>query len=196
MGDPYSAGYMHIPVLLKKGLNEMYIRGANVLPELIPLQQPLHLHTDDVTAPHIIISPENSRVKVALVVSNAGTRAATGLSVVSTFLGKSQTSAIFAIPAMATRKIIFEVDASAVSQKGKYPCNLVLKNGSATIHTAGIVLEAVLPSEQYSNTFISPIDGSLQYYAVTPQLGGSKEQEALFLGTWRRSRSHWPGACL
>jgi poly(3-hydroxybutyrate) depolymerase len=181
MGDPYSAGYMHIPVLLKKGLNEMYIRGANVLPELIPLQQPLHLHTDDVTAPHIIISPENSRVKVALVVSNAGTRAATGLSVVSTLLGKSQTSAIPAIPAMATRKIIFEVDASAVSQKGKYPCNLVLKNGSATIHTAGIVLEAVLPSEQYSNTFISPVDGSLQYYAVTPQLGGSKEQEALFL---------------
>ncbi len=35
MGDPYSSGYMFIPVVLKKGLNEIYIRGANVLPAII-----------------------------------------------------------------------------------------------------------------------------------------------------------------
>lgn len=181
MGDPYNAGYMHIPVLLKRGLNEMYIRGANVLPELVPVQQPLHLHTDDVTAPHIVLNHDNSRIKAALVVSNTGTTAAAGLSVVSTVQGKSHTSAIAVIPALATRKIIVEIDASAVDQKGKYPCTLALKKGNTTLHTATITLEAVQASEHYSSTFISLIDGSLQYYAVTPQAGGSKEQQALFL---------------
>lgn len=181
MGDPYNAGYMHIPVLLKRGLNEMYIRGANVLPELVPVQQPLHLHTDDVTAPHIVLNHDNSRIKAALVVSNTGTTAATGLSVVSTVQGKSHTSAIAVIPALATRKIIVEIDASAVDQKGKYPCTMALKKGNTTLHTATITLEAVQASEHYSSTFISHIDGSLQYYAVTPQAGGSKEQQALFL---------------
>ncbi|WP_114793132.1 prolyl oligopeptidase family serine peptidase [Niabella yanshanensis] len=181
MGDPYSAGYMHIPVLLKKGRNEIYIRGANVLPELIPVQQALHLHTDDVTAPHIVLNKHNSKLKVALVVSNAGPLPAADLSITSTVQGKALTSTVGAIPGLATRKIFFEVDASAVKQKGNYDCALVLKQGNKTIHSALIILEAVQPNEHYSSTFISGIDGSLQYYATTPQSGNSGENQALFL---------------
>jgi poly(3-hydroxybutyrate) depolymerase len=181
MGDPYSAGYMHIPVLLKKGLNEIYIRGANVLPELIPVHQTLHLHTDDITAPHIVLNKNNSRLKVALVVSNASTGAAADLSVTATIQGKALTSAVAVIPGLTTRKIFFEVDGSAINQKGKYDCKLVLKQGNQTVHNATITLEAVLPREHYSSTFVSGIDGSLQYYAVTPQVQGNKESQALFL---------------
>ncbi len=181
MGDPYSAGYMHIPVLLKKGVNEIYVRGANVLPEIIPVQEALHIHTDDVTAPHIVLNKDNSRLKVALVVSNTAGSAATALSISTTVQGKTITTAIHTIPALATRKVFFEVDASAISQKGKYDCQLVLKNGSKPANTAKITLEAVLPTEHYSSTFLSNIDGSLQYFAVAPQLNGNKEQQALFL---------------
>ncbi len=181
MGDPYSAGYLYIPVLLKKGINEMYIRGANVLPELIPVQQALHLHTDDVTTPHIVLGKDNSKLKVALVVSNTAATVAKDVSVTATLAGKALTSTVATIPGLTTRKVFFEVDASAIDQKGKYDCKLVLKQGHKTVHSATIALEAVLPGEHYSRTFISGIDGSLQYYAVTPQAGASRESQALFL---------------
>ncbi len=43
------------------------------------------------------------------------------------------------------------------------------------------MIEAVDPGDKYSQTFISNIDGSLQYYAVTPQTPAAQTPSALFL---------------
>jgi hypothetical protein len=181
MGDPYSSGYMLIPVSLKKGLNEIYIRGANVLPALILHNKPISLSTSDLTLPSVVINQQNGILKAAATVINTSSKSAENFQVKTNCNGKEITTTIASIPAMAMRKVIFEFDASAVAAAGKYDVKLSLLNQNKTIDERTISVDAVDPATQYSSTFISAIDGSLQYYAVTPQLDGTKENNALFL---------------
>lgn len=181
MGDPYSAGYMYVPVLLKKGLNEFYVRAANVLPMLLINVKPAQLLTNDVTAPIVDVSQPNKKIKAALVVANTSASVIKNMQVKTIVAGKEITVAIASVPAFGTRKIIIEADASAITAKGKYDCNVLLLQNGKAVDEKTITLEAVENGSHYSNTFISTIDGSLQYYAVTPQLGGWKNNAALFL---------------
>jgi predicted esterase len=181
MGDPYSSGYMFIPVELIKGLNEMYIRGSNVLPVLILSNKPVALNIADLTLPGIVIDQQTGILKGAITVINTSSEAAENFQIKTDCAGKQIITTIVSIPAMATRKVLFEFDASAVTTKGKYNVTLSLLDHNKTIDEKTIAVDAVDASTQYSSTFISHIDGSLQYYAVTPQLNGTKENAALFL---------------
>lgn len=181
MGDPYSAGYMFIPVLLKKGLNEIFIRGANVLPALILPQKEVFLSTTDLTLPSIVINQQNGALKAAVTVINTSAKPIANYQIVSNCGGRQTTTTIATVPALTTRKVIFEVDASAVVEPGKQEVTLTLKNRQKAVDERPITIEAVGPSVQYSNTFISGIDGSLQYYAVAPQVHGPRDNAALFL---------------
>ncbi|MGN6616810.1 MAG: alpha/beta hydrolase-fold protein [Ilyomonas sp.] len=181
MGDPYSSGYMFIPVLLKKGMNEMYVRGANVVPKIILPQKPVFLTTADLTLPSIVINQQTGVLKGALTLVNTSSKAIENFQIRSSCNGKESVSAIASIPAMTTRKVIFEFDASNVSATGKADVQLSLLNQNKIIDTTTIQVDVVDASKQYSSTFISGIDSSLQYYAVTPQLNGTKENAALFL---------------
>ncbi len=181
MGDPYSAGYMYVPVLLKKGLNEFYVRGANVLPQLILNVKPVQLLTNDLTLPIVVFNQQNKKLKAALVVANTSAVAVKNLQIKTVIAGKEVVVAIGTIPASSTRKVIIEFDASGISAKGKYDCNVTLLQNGKAVDEKLISIEAVENGSHYSSTFISAIDGSLQYYAVTPQLGGWKNNAALFL---------------
>ena len=181
MGDPYSADYMHVPVLLKKGLNEFYVRGANVLPQLILNVKSVQLLTNDLTLPIVVVNQQNKKLKAALVVANTSVVAVKNLQIKTFIAGKEVVVAIAAIPASSTRKVIIEFDASGISAKGKYDCNVSLLQNGKAVDEKIISIEAVENGSHYSSTFISAIDGSLQYYAVTPQLGGWKNNAALFL---------------
>jgi predicted peptidase len=181
MGDPYSSGYMIIPLLLKKGINEMYIRGTNVLAEIIFPDKPISVNTSDLTLPTVVINQQTGTLKGAATIINASTKAAENFQIKTNCKGKETTITIATIPAMATRKVIFEFDANAIIETGKYDCTLSLLHNGKPIDEKTITIEAVDESTQYSTTFISGIDGSLQYYAVTPQLNGTKENAALFL---------------
>jgi pimeloyl-ACP methyl ester carboxylesterase len=182
MGDPYSAGYMYIPVKLKKGLNEFYIRGTNVVADLIFPAKTISLLTEDLTLPMIVQGRDNSRLSAALVVLNASDKPVQGLQVKTTMAGKILTTTLPSIPAMTTRKIAFDLDGSAIQTKGHFPLALALMAGEKKLDTTTIRIESVLPSEQYTRTFTSNIDGSLQYYAVTPQWpAATAPNQALFL---------------
>ena len=181
MGDPYRAGYMHLPVMLRKGLNEIYIRGANVQARIILPQKLISINTDDLTLPNIVMRQQQQSLQAALTVINTSAQATTQLLLRAILNGKMKTVTIPAIPAMAMRKVIFEFDAANVTQKGKYDCQLVLFQKGKIYDEKTIKIEAVDETMHHSNTFISAIDGSLQYYAVTPQLNGIKDNAAMFL---------------
>ncbi|HEY6978973.1 MAG TPA: alpha/beta hydrolase-fold protein [Chitinophagaceae bacterium] len=181
MGDPYSSGYMFIPVLLKKGLNKLYIRGANVLPVIIFPHKSIFLNIADLTLPSIVPDQQTGILKGAVTVINTSPKTAEDFRIKTNCNGKERTIAIASVPAMATRKVIFDFDASAVTEKGKTDVTLSLLHENKTVDTTTIQVDVVDASTQYSSTFISQIDGSLQYYAVTPQLNGIRENAALFL---------------
>lgn len=179
-GDPYNSGWLKIPVQLKKGLNEIYVRGAFVIASLEFPKKPVLLNVEDPTMPSIVLNDTNNALQGAVVVINTSPKELSGLEIKTKLEGKEFTSAIPSIPALSIRKVPFQIDGSAVNEKNKYECHLSLMNKNKLLDKAIVTIEAVTPAEQYSNTFISAIDGSLQYYAVTPQLGGFKNNSALF----------------
>jgi poly(3-hydroxybutyrate) depolymerase len=178
--DPYAAGWLYIPVQLKKGLNELYIRGGFVRANLGFPAKPVFLNVSDSTVPHIRINGENDSLTGAVVIINSSTKTLKDLRIRSSIEGKEMVVDVPSVPAMATRKVPFSFDGSAVTAKGKYQCKLTLISNGRVTDEKNLTIEATDPQETYSETFISDIDGSLQYYAVTPQVN-YQQNSALFL---------------
>jgi len=181
-GDPYSSGWLYIPVQLKKGLNELYVRtyfqttAAILFPE-----KPVMISTADSTMPHVVINKQQGVLQGAVVIINAGSKAIQHAQLKATVGGQMMVTDLPEIPALSTRKIVFSFNAAGISQKGTYDCSLQLITNNKAIDEKKMLVEAVDASAKYSSTFVSNIDGSLQYYAVAPQLNGTKENAALFL---------------
>jgi len=181
-GDPYGSGWLYIPIKLRKGENELYVRTYwQTVASIVFPEKPVAISTADSTLPSIVVNKQSGVLQGAVVVINAGSQELRHYQIKSEILGKTVVTDIPAIPALATRKVIFNLDAGSVSQIGKYDCHLTLLNNNKEIDEKKVVLEAVDSTKQYSSTFVSNIDGSLQYYAVTPQLNGGGNNQALFL---------------
>lgn len=181
MGDAYSMGFLSLPIQLNKGLNEFYVRGLSITASLTFPTKPVLLHVDDPTIPGISSGGPNSALQGAVVVINTSTKPLTDLTIRSVVQGKEVLSSLPAIPALSLRKVPFTVDGSAATTPGKVNCALTLLKNGKPIDENTITLDVVAPGASYSNTFVSAIDGSLQYYAVTPQSSSATSNSALFL---------------
>ena len=180
-GDPYSSGWLYLPIQLKKGLNEFYVRGQNIVADLHFPKKPVFLTTEDVTLPFIVPGNKNDDLMGAVVLINNSSNPLKRLKIESTIEGAKMQSDVPSIPSMSTRKVIFHFNGSSVNQKGKYDCSIRIFDKEKQIDEQRVSIDAVGLEDKYSNTFISAIDGSLQYYAVTPQIPAAKEPAALFL---------------
>jgi dienelactone hydrolase len=180
MGDAYSSGWLYIPVKLKKGLNEFYVRGFGAVASLTFPSAPVSLNKEDLTVPHVVLNQQAGKLQAALVVLNTTVKELKGLQLRSTLQGKEAITEVPVIPSMSSRKVAFDFDAGALSNTGAYKCEISLTDGKKTLDTTSITIDAVTPASKYSTTFTSDIDGSLQYYAVAPQVNG-KPGSALFL---------------
>ena len=181
-GDPYSLGWLYIPVQLKKGLNEFYVRGGNIIAALSFPEKAVALNIEDPTLPFIASANSNEDLMGAVVVINSTDKFLRGLKIRSLISGsgKEMTSDVPSIPPLSTRKVIFHFNGSG-NEKGDRECNLSLLSNGKIIDEKKINISSVDGTNKYSSTFISDIDSSLQYYAVTPQSPESKPGSALFL---------------
>lgn len=181
MGDPYSSGWLYIPVQLKKGLNELYVRGVFITASLSFPGKPVQLITEDPTMPAIVIGQQQGMLQGTVVVINSSNKTLKDLQFRATIQGKQAMTEVPSIPPMSSRKVPFSFDAGGVSAAGKSGCNIALLDKGKTLDEAVIPVDVVTPADKYSSTFISQIDGSLQYYAVAPQVNGPEKGSALFL---------------
>jgi dienelactone hydrolase len=179
-GDPYALNWMYIPVKLKKGLNELYVRGQNVTASLSFPSRPVTINTEDSTLPNAVTGKNNSGLLAAVVVINNTASVLKNLSMQSRAAGSKALTAIPDVLPMTTRKVYFKIDGSGMRTKNNYKVELSLVQAGKSLDTASVTIEAVSPAASYKNTFISKIDGSLQYYAVTPKSGVTQPGDALF----------------
>jgi dienelactone hydrolase len=179
-GDPYSMGWLKIPVQLKKGKNEFLVRGFSINAKLEFPAKKIQLLKDDATLPSIVKGEDNAKLIGGIVILNSSNKQLRDLSVETAINGKVVSQYCPSVPAMGIRKIAFLMDGSAVDRIGQVECIVSLKQKGNVIDTAHVVIEAPEEGKQYRRTFISDIDGSVQYYAVTPQVGGAKPHQALF----------------
>ena len=186
-GDIYSDGWMDIPVALKKGVNEILIRCGNfsrwqgVYAQLTLSPGKVRIKTEDATLPHIVLGRSKGNLLGAIVVVNNSRESLRDLVLTADLDGKLASTNAPEIPPGTIRKIPFNLDPSNISWKGDHVCKLQLKRKGSVLDETSLTISAVNPEDHQSYTFISDIDGSVQYYSVAPSMGADTLRPAMFL---------------
>ncbi|MGE5295723.1 MAG: prolyl oligopeptidase family serine peptidase [Solirubrobacterales bacterium] len=178
-GDLYNAGFMHLPVLLHEGTNHLFLRsgrGAYKVRLYAP-PAPVFLHREDLTLPDLVAGQATDSWG-AVVVLNATTEPTTGFTLTLRGPGLiEKTTPVPTIIPVAARKVGFQICANAPTQAGRIEGTLELrKRDGSLIHSMPLGLEAVSPERNRRITFVSDIDGSVQYFSLRPAMPVSPDE--------------------
>ncbi len=187
MGDVYANGSMEVPVRLHRGKNELIFLGnrGRLKARLYLPSKPLALSLRDTTFP-TPIRGELEPLWGAVLLVNATEETITGLELkTSGEWLQTATTAVPALPPLSTRKVPFQARPQSDFPAGDLRIELQLKRAG---HADAIDMESITwsarePHELHRRTFVSKIDGSVQYYAVRPAIPSEtkKSVRALFL---------------
>ncbi|MCC8154893.1 MAG: prolyl oligopeptidase family serine peptidase [Tannerellaceae bacterium] len=173
-GDHYDFGYTLTPVKLKKGLNEIvYTSGrfGKVTSKLVKPEKTVMFTQRDMTVPDLIIGDTEAKW-AAIRVLNVSEKPLKGLTIRATLeSGESVEYKTNEVMPLSVRKLKYQLPAIATQETGNVNVQLELldKSGKLMDQTQ-ISLRKVLPSVHHERTFISTIDGSVQYYSVAPAI--------------------------
>ena len=170
-GDPYQNGSVSLPVLLRPGTNEFLFnvsRGA-LRVRLVPPARPLALDLRDTTWPDLIAQRKNVSPGALLVV-NSTTNRVSGLVLTATSRGGRRTvTSLPPLLPLSTRKVGFPIEHSGRSATNQVAVTLQLTQPrgrrSEACDEALINLSLRSPDQSRRETFVSAIDGSVQYFA-------------------------------
>jgi predicted esterase len=180
-GDPYSLGYTHLPVLLRAGTNTLLFscgRGELHVKLTTP-KSPVLLETGDTTLPDLILHEKTATWGALVLINASNLLLEAGSLTVKLGEGHSRTVKTPPLLPLATRKIAFPLDGPApsvaedekVEVRVDYPAARKRAGERAPeprTDTATFTVRVRKPGETYKRTFLSEIDGSVQYYAVNP----------------------------
>lgn len=180
--------YGLIPVWLNSGANDLLFkceRGQLKVKLHTPKSAAL-FNAVDVTLPDLIIG-ETIDTQGAIVVINASTKTVDDLYVQSQgdqrLVSKTR---LPELPPLSVRKIGFSLRGPAPEKTGTLALTLQLRQEDGQqaqlMDTATITVRILAKNATHKRTFISAIDGSVQYYAINPaQTDDKTEPKALFL---------------
>ena len=166
-GDPYGYGYLKVPVRLQKGENTLVFavgRGA-LHAKLSPPRATVQIETGDLTTPDIVVGGPTQLWAGVVLINNAVTNQR-----VSVFARNSAGSAAMVsveVPALSLRKVPVKLPVPE-GDLGKEQIFDIECAQSKLLDKAAIKLAVKKPTETHKETFISDIDGSVQYYGVNP----------------------------
>ena len=176
-GDPYSSGKLHLPVMLKKGSNQVLLGHAGRGGLRAKLSMPTSdvvVCTDDLTLPDVLSAkPEEYWIGVPLV--NATGEARTVLvSVLPDVWDGPVREERIELPAASVQKAALRVMAWTMKDKPDVGVTIGLRDVGdekrANVKCTRIILRARTPEQVHHRTYVSAIDGSVQYVAITPPL--------------------------
>lgn len=175
--------YSLIPVELNKGKNEfLFVTAGKMKAKLIQAGEGIFLNTKDATLPDLIAGEEYKGLG-AVVVINGTDKELKGASVSTTINGRTEEIECSSIPPMSVRKVPVKIFSAGSDKKGFIEADINVFDKSANKILAGdkITLRAVNKGENHKVTFVSGIDGSVQYYSVNPARSDDGSPKALFL---------------
>lgn len=172
-GDHYDFGYTLIPFTLKKGLNQFLFshgRFGRVSAKIVLPAQEVLFSQRDKTLP-ALIRGENDAKWGAIRVVNNRQETLKGYTITCRLRsGESLSTPMDQIIGMTSRKVKFQVPSPRRNTRAeKLAATLTLFDESGKeVHRAGIELNQQDISRHHERTFVSKIDGSVQYYSVAP----------------------------
>ncbi len=189
-GNPYASketyeawetrfDYSILPVGLRKGKNDLLFLCSRGRFKAVftTVGKPVQFNVHDVTAPDVV-NGNGLFASMALPVINATTAPLQNLRVRYEVGGTSAEVAVPSILALSTRKEGFAIRIPAVTGES-IPVHLTLLHEGTTLDTVSIALRNVSPANVRRETFVSDIDGSVQYFAVAPATGNAATPKAL-----------------
>ncbi|WZL90467.1 alpha/beta hydrolase [Salinimicrobium sp. 3283s] len=184
-GDHYDFGWSLIPVKLNKGKNEFILTGgrfSHMRARLLEPNQPVQFTTRDMTLPDVQREDKEDLIG-GIRIMNSNDSWLKGASIV-TIVGSHQNETnVPSVSPLNVRKVPFSIPVPEILPVGDTLNVLVqLKDRRGKIiDSTNIELAIKSKYAHHKKTFISDIDGSVQYYSVAPSLTKEKEQQALFL---------------
>jgi poly(3-hydroxybutyrate) depolymerase len=168
-GDSYGYGYLRLPVLLRQGTNDfLFALGRGDLrAKLIAAPEPLSIHTADCTLPDIIAG-ETEPLWGAAVLLNATTHF---VRATLRALEEESPETTVTIPPLGIHKTPFLLHPPLSLPTNTCTITLQAVDRSDSGHPparASVTLRVRQPDQSHVRTFLSDIDGSVQYYAVNP----------------------------
>lgn len=180
-GDHYDYGYTLQPIRLNAGTNEFlfsYGRFQRLRASLVEPEKPIMLINRDMTLPPILTG-QAGKAPGAIRLLNATTNDLTRLSIrVILPDGETAESAVMRVPAMSQRKVPLEIPEPANPPHGdKIEARIELLGADGSlIHQIVVFLKVQDPNSHHERTFISKIDGSVQYYGLLPSFASNPGQ--------------------
>lgn len=177
VGDIYGYGYVSVPVALRAGTNEFLVatgRGRLRVQLSMP-PAPVFLQATDPTLPDRVVG-EATDTWGAVVLVNATRQWVRGAMVRATLGdGPAVATGVGDVPPLGVRKVGFRIVGDAPeAAEGESPSSslrvsLSLPDGTIGVgEPLGMDLRIRRPEQTHKRTFVSAIDGSVQYFAVNP----------------------------
>jgi dienelactone hydrolase len=174
-GDPYSNGLLRLPVQLQQGDNELLFAVARgqLRAQLVAPEAPIAFDTVDFTLPDQI-EGESGDQWAGVPLLNATTDDAAELTVRAVALQADGAETVqetggLRVPRLTVFKAPVKLPRGAADAEDHVRIRLEVLRGGEVLHTREIKLRDRRPDEKHVRTFISGIDGSVQYFAVTPR---------------------------
>ncbi len=174
-----------LPVQLKKGVNEFLFKrtwrsGGRVKAELYEPKSDIVFNTAGMTLPDALVDEPVDTVG-AVTIANCTTQVQDNLKLtVAWGKKKPKTISVPSIPPLSVRKVPFEIKHKAFSKAGSQSLQLTVGQNKRQVNdTVTLSIAVKQPTDMYKRTFISRIDGSVQYYAVRPAVPLSGDNENL-----------------
>ncbi|SHG30418.1 Putative esterase [Salegentibacter echinorum] len=183
-GDYYDFGYSLIPVKLKAGTNWFLLEGGRfnrMRARLLETKAPVQITTRDMTLPDIL-KEEQKELKGGVRIVNASEENIKNLSLEVEIDEVKTSTKLPEISQLYVRKIPFTIPAPNNKDEKEAQMILRLKNNRGKVLDVDTVQIGVKSKyKHHKKTFISDIDGSVQYYSVAPSLTKDKAGQAMFL---------------
>jgi dienelactone hydrolase len=190
-GEKYGADYLRHPVRLARGRNALLFRGerGRFKARLYAPPAEIFFTDKDMTLPDLVIGEKGPQWAGLRLVNATGERL-TGIEIVVSAGGERKRAAIGAsVAPLITQKLAvpLAVDPPAAEGTVKLEVRARARAGRRIVETPpfAVELKAVPPAVHHSRTFISAIDGSVQYFGVAPLVRSgerpSGEKPALIL---------------
>lgn len=175
-GDVYNLGITTLPIELAEGDNELLFKGGRgrLRIELREPEAALFWLESDATKPDVVGQRE---LVVAAPLVNATNQQLTGVEGI--WPGPRTTTQSVtgrgAIAPLGVHKLPISMVLDLEAEADEIAASIAARAGDSTAETT-MSLRVREPNAKQSRTFISDIDGSVQYYAVTPPTGGNQAE--------------------
>jgi poly(3-hydroxybutyrate) depolymerase len=164
--------YSRVPVLLRPGRNDFLFhcsRGGALKVKLLPREPGICFNKRDLTLPDVFPG-KRTDTWGAIVLINATTAPARGLTLRSLWDADTTTTPVPEIAPLSIRKVPVRIAGRSAGTSSFCSVKLWVERGvgGMVLDTATVTLRVVEAGKPRKETFRSGIDGSIQYYAVLP----------------------------